>query len=54
VSGGLTFAWLSAGSLHTCGVTTDGVAYCWGFNDQGQLGNGSTGSSLVPVRVSSP
>jgi alpha-tubulin suppressor-like RCC1 family protein len=30
VSGGLTFASLSAGGLLACGVTTGGVAYCWG------------------------
>ncbi|MGH7674167.1 MAG: hypothetical protein ACREMV_02750 [Gemmatimonadales bacterium] len=28
-----------------------GVAYCWGFNDSGQLGDGSQNGSLVPVRI---
>jgi alpha-tubulin suppressor-like RCC1 family protein len=32
-------------------VTTDGEAWCWGLNRQGQLGNGSTDNSSVPVRV---
>lgn len=54
VSGGLTFATISAGLYHTCGVTTSGVAYCWGFNYYGQLGIGSTNSSGVPVRVFGP
>src|SRR6266566_4961684 len=31
VVGGLTFATISAGSEHTCGLTTEGVAYCWGY-----------------------
>ena len=32
---------VSAGQLHTCGVTTSGHAFCWGFNVSGQLGAGS-------------
>src|SRR5688500_1880456 len=42
---------LSAGSSHTCAIATDGDTYCWGHNNQAQLGNGSTTSSAVPVRV---
>jgi alpha-tubulin suppressor-like RCC1 family protein len=49
---GITFASVSAGRLHTCAVTTGGAAYCWGQGDQGQLGNGLTGSSTVPLLVS--
>ena len=41
-----------AGSIHTCGLTVTGNAYCWGFNDFGQLGDGSTTGSLTPVLVS--
>ena len=41
VAGGLTFAAVSAGAGHSCGVTTDGVLYCWGSNASGQLGVGS-------------
>jgi alpha-tubulin suppressor-like RCC1 family protein len=52
VSGGLSFASVSAGSEHTCGVTTTGAAYCWGVGSGGQLGNGSTGDEKVPVAVS--
>lgn len=51
VSGGLTFRSLSGGSSHTCGVTTGGIAYCWGGNDYGALGDGTTTSSNVPVKV---
>jgi alpha-tubulin suppressor-like RCC1 family protein len=37
---------------HTCGVTTSNVAYCWGYNVYGQLGNGTTTQSTSPVQVS--
>jgi len=42
---------LVAGSSHTCGLTTGGAAYCWGRNDFGQLGDGTTTETWTPVRV---
>lgn len=51
---GLTFASLSAGMFHVCGVTPAGRAYCWGRNEAGQLGDGSTGERARPVLVRSP
>ncbi len=52
VSGGLTFARLSAGSTHTCGLTTfPSELYCWGNNNAGQLGDGTQSARTVPVRV---
>lgn len=51
VSGGLTFTALAAGDRHTCGLTAEGAAYCWGENQTGQLGRGDTTSTTAPVRV---
>jgi alpha-tubulin suppressor-like RCC1 family protein len=45
--------WLSVGSYHACAVTTAGAVLCWGENNVGQLGDGSTQNSSTPVNVSS-
>jgi len=52
VSGPLFLTDLSAGSKHTCGVSSDGVGYCWGFNFYGQLGDGTTVDRRWPVPAS--
>ncbi len=56
VAGGLKFASIGAGESHTCGLTTNGQAYCWGDGPYGALGNGSAledpdSESSVPVAV---
>ena len=48
----LTFASISAGANHTCGLTAGGSIYCWGSNDFRQLGDGTTTNRLTPVPVS--
>jgi adhesin/invasin len=52
VSGSLTWSRIVAGTNHTCGVTTTGVGYCWGLNNLGQLGDGSTTVRAVPTATS--
>jgi alpha-tubulin suppressor-like RCC1 family protein len=51
VTGGLTFSGVSAGLLHTCGLTTGAAVYCWGYGQDGELGDGTTGSASFPVAV---
>jgi alpha-tubulin suppressor-like RCC1 family protein len=36
---------------HACAVTSEGTAYCWGYNTVGELGDGSFARRLDPVRV---
>jgi alpha-tubulin suppressor-like RCC1 family protein len=49
---GVELAALSAGADHTCGLDPDGVAYCWGFNTDGRLGDGTETDRNQPTPVS--
>lgn len=51
VQGGLTFASISAGSSTTCGLTTSNLAYCWGANGSGQVGDNTNISRGIPTAV---
>jgi len=48
---GKTFKYIKAGYQQTCAVASDDNAYCWGYNNFGQLGNNSTTQSLTPIAV---
>jgi prepilin-type N-terminal cleavage/methylation domain-containing protein len=48
---GKTVKAMTSGGSHTCAIASDDLAYCWGLNTSGQLGNNSTTNSPVPVAV---
>ena len=47
--GNVSYLTMNAGSRHSCGVAQGGVAYCWGYNGDGQLGIGASASGSGPV-----
>ncbi len=51
VAGGLTFHDIVGGWEFTSAITTDGVAYAWGENSDGQLGDGTTSNRISPTPV---
>ena len=57
VTGGLGLHGVTAGRgdgmarAQNCALSADGHAYCWGWNGNGQLGDGTTTDRSVPVAV---
>jgi Regulator of chromosome condensation (RCC1) repeat len=55
VGSGMSWRSVAGGNTaHRCGITTSDVLMCWGANDRGQLGNGTTTDSPAPVTVAIP
>ena len=48
VAGITTATGVTGGGYHTCAVLQNGTVRCWGQNDYGQLGNGTTTPAAVP------
>ncbi len=48
--GGLAYTAITVYATHACATTTSGVLYCWGANDDGQLGRAGAASN-VPVQA---
>jgi alpha-tubulin suppressor-like RCC1 family protein len=42
---------IAAGGRHSCAITSGGALYCWGRNQEGELGNGTTTSTAQPTQV---
>ena len=45
---------IAAGAGHTCGLAVQGGVYCWGWNVDGQIGDGVMGDRAVPSKVATP
>ncbi|MEU4623987.1 fibronectin type III domain-containing protein [Actinoplanes sp. NPDC023801] len=51
---GVRLTQLDARNSHTCGMGSDSTVYCWGYNGNGQLGDGSFTNRSTPVPVNTP
>lgn len=51
VTGGHSWIMLAAGGAHTCGIASDSLAYCWGADSTGQLGDSTFTDRPAPVPV---
>lgn len=51
VTTNLTFNEIHVGGRHVCAITAADVAWCWGWNQYGQLGIGSTNDRSTPVQL---
>lgn len=49
VAGGYSFVEIAVGDHHSCSKLRNGLAYCWGRNDHGQLGDGTKTDRGAPV-----
>ena len=51
---GVTFKQLAAGASHVVALGSDGFVYTWGYNGDGELGNGTTQSNSLPAKALTP
>ena len=49
---GRTAVAISSGDYHTCAILDDGTVSCWGRNQRGQLGDGTTTNRNTPTQTS--
>ena len=47
------FTAISAGTYHTIALRFDGTVWAWGYNNRGQLGDGTTTTRRTPVKTQS-
>ena len=51
VLAGKTITKIFAGGNHTCAIDSAGKLYCWGLNNSGQLGDGTTTNTSLPIAI---
>jgi alpha-tubulin suppressor-like RCC1 family protein len=51
---GVTITAIAAGARHVLALASTGQIYAWGYNFDGQLGNGTTTNSFAPVAIQLP
>ncbi len=54
VPAGRTITQIATSAAHSLAIASDGTAWAWGYNNNGQLGNNTTTRSLVPVMSKMP
>jgi alpha-tubulin suppressor-like RCC1 family protein len=47
----LSFVKVFAGQSTACALDAEGAAYCWGYNNEGEIGDGSTSKRATPVPI---
>ena len=52
ISNGTKTRTIDAGGYHTCSLSSQGVAFCWGYNADGELGDGTDVDRTLPTAVS--
>ncbi|AFU70664.1 hypothetical protein BA20089_08120 [Bifidobacterium asteroides DSM 20089] len=50
-AGAVTTVQVSAGGYHSLGIDKEGKTWAWGYNQFGQLGNGTISNSSIPTPV---
>lgn len=51
VDNGAGWRSVAAAIRHSCGVRVDGTLWCWGFGEEGQLGQGENVSHNSPIQI---
>jgi alpha-tubulin suppressor-like RCC1 family protein len=51
VAGEQRWVAVAAGSTHSCGITSEGTALCWGSGRLGKRGDGTEDKALIPTPV---